>query len=57
MFICTFGPNDAEAPVTRPLRAAARAAIAWDETMALTPSEMPPGYRWICKIQRGVPGA
>jgi hypothetical protein len=22
--------------------------------MALTPFEMPPGYRWICKIQRGV---
>ena len=54
LFICTLGPNDADAPVIEALRAAARAAIASDETMALTPSEMPPGYRWICKIQRGV---
>ena len=57
LFICTLGPNDADAPVIEALRAAALAAAASGDTMARTPLEMPPGYRWICRIQRGVAAA
>jgi hypothetical protein len=54
VFICTFGPKETDADAPDIACLAARAAIAWGETMARTPFEMPPGYRSMCKIQRGV---
>jgi hypothetical protein len=57
LFIRTLGPNDTDAPVIEAWRAAARAATVSADTMARTPLEMPPGYRWMCKIQRGVAAA